>query len=85
MRHPLAILLLIAGASLPAGALTLKDVPQNHWAKPAVEDVTVRYGLMSGYSDGRFHGHRPITRYEFAAAMRKLMERLENRFADTKK
>ena len=41
------------------------DVPENHWAYAAVEQMA-KSGLVEGYPDGSFHGDRTMTRYEFA-------------------
>ena len=44
------------------------------------------YGCISGYSNGTYQGNRPLTRYEFAAAMNACLNQidrqLENNPAD---
>ena len=51
------------------------DVPQEHWAAAAVRAVT-ESGLMNGYPDGMFRGQAPLTRYEIAVILKRLIERL---------
>lgn len=41
------------------------DVPKNHWAYEAVEDLRAR-GFVHGFPNGTFKGDRLFTRYEFA-------------------
>ena len=41
------------------------DVADDHWAKEAV-DVLHGNGTIDGYPDGKFHGNRRLTRYEYA-------------------
>lgn len=47
----------------------LSDVQPTDWAFQALRSLVERYGCLSGYSDGRFQGDRPLTRYEFAAGL----------------
>ena len=47
------------------------DVPRGHWAYDAVQLVQ-RFGLMQGNPQSQFLGDKPMTRYEFAAALRRL-------------
>ena len=41
------------------------DVPADHWAKDAV-DTLHGNGALKGYPDGKFHGDKAMTRYEYA-------------------
>lgn len=50
------------------------DVPQNHWAFEAVDDLAKR-GLIIGYEDGLFKGDRALTRYEFAEVVHRAIQR----------
>ena len=43
----------------------MPDVPKNHWAKDAVDHLAGN-GIVQGYTDGKFHGDKPMTRYEYA-------------------
>ena len=63
-----AVILLAIG--LPAFAQEFPDVPPDHWAYDAVQDL-VDKGIIQGYPDGLFGGKRAMTRYEFAEALSK--------------
>ena len=55
------------------------DVPANHWAAQAVADLA-KAGILEGYLVGntaRFYGNRTMTRYEVAAALARLLKRVE--------
>jgi len=52
------------------------DVPQDHWAYNAVSRLA-EAGLLEGYPDGTFAGGRYLTRYEFAQAIARMVDRLE--------
>lgn len=54
-----------------------QDVPQSHWAYEAVSDLQSK-GILLGYPDGYFRGKRPLTRYEFAVAIERLLKNLPN-------
>jgi len=53
---------------LPAFAQQFPDVPFDHWAYQAVQDLADD-GIIQGYPDGTFSGKRALTRYEFAEAL----------------
>jgi len=57
-------------------AATFPDVPWDHWAYDAVSTLAEK-GIIVGYPDGYFKGNRPLTRYEFAAALRNALERIK--------
>ena len=42
-----------------------KDVPNDHWAVKAIEELAER-GIIKGYPDGIFKPDEPITRAEAA-------------------
>ena len=74
MRYPVA--LAMAGLlALPALAQTnpVETVPADHWAYGAVKQV-VDSGLIIGYGEGTFKGDRPLTRYEFAISIARLLQ-----------
>ncbi len=56
-------------------AQTFPDVPWDHWAYDAVATLAEK-GIIVGYPDGYFKGNRPLTRYEFACALRNALERI---------
>jgi opacity protein-like surface antigen len=61
-----AIAMTFAGS---AWAQVPPDVPPGHWAYDAIEEL-VDLGVLKGYPDGTFKGKAPLTRYEFAIAIR---------------
>lgn len=70
-----AILNAVLGADLPQDQNTVfPDVPENHWAFEAVDDLAKR-GLIIGYEDGMFKGDRVLTRYEFAEVVHSAIQR----------
>ena len=70
-----AVLNSVLGLDLPQDQnVVFPDVPQNHWAYVAVNDLAER-GLLVGYPDGTFKGDRAVTRYEFAEVIHRAIER----------
>lgn len=70
-----AILNAVLGADLPQDQNTVfPDVPENHWAFEAVDDLAKR-GLIIGYEDGMFKGDRVLTRYEFAMIVERAIQK----------
>jgi hypothetical protein len=70
-------LLLLAVALGPAFAQQpFSDVPTNHWAYNAV-NALAEQGLLEGYPDGTFQGKQSLTRYEFAQAVARMIDRME--------
>ncbi|MBD3293557.1 MAG: hypothetical protein GF393_11580 [Armatimonadia bacterium] len=51
-------------------------VPFDHWAYDAVE-MLAEQGIIIGFPKTGFHGDRPLTRYEFAMALSRLLTALE--------
>lgn len=53
------------------------DIPQSHWAYAAVKDLAGK-GLIKGYPpDGKFLGGRPVTRYEMATIIQRVIAHME--------
>jgi hypothetical protein len=52
------------------------DVPENHWAFEAIENLK-REGILVGYPDGTYKGPRATTRYELAVALNAAYQRLK--------
>lgn len=50
------------------------DVPENHWAYDYVSTLAGN-GVIEGYPDGYFDGHRAMTRYEMAGVLYRAMLR----------
>ncbi len=54
-----------------------KDVPPNHWAYSAVQDLAKK-GLIKGYPpDGNFLGNRTLSRYEMATIIERSLGRMD--------
>lgn len=68
-----------AYAFVPADEM--RDLSSNHWSYKAIEALTEKYGVMSGYPDKTFRGSRNMTRYEMAAALYKVMTKVEELIA----
>ena len=70
-----AILNAVLGADLPEDQTNMfPDVPANHWAYEAVNDMAKR-GLVIGYEDGQVKGDRTMTRYEFAMIVERAIQK----------
>jgi hypothetical protein len=52
------------------------DVPSGHWSYDAVQMLEEK-GLVEGYPDGLFKGDRPMTRYEMAMVVARVIAKLE--------
>ena len=74
----------VAFAVLPlrAPATPFADVPANHWAYQAIASLAAD-GLIDGYPDGSFKGDRPLTRYEMAAVVARVIAKIEATGAGT--
>lgn len=57
-------------------AQAFKDVDPTHWAYDAINEA-VKRGLLEGYPDGTFQGKRPITRYEMAMILARIMKMID--------
>lgn len=68
----IGVVLLLAFAVPAMAQGPFADVPTDHWAYPAVNDLQQR-GVLIGYPDGTFQGRRAITRYEFAVAIARMI------------
>ena len=72
------MLAVVAAASLVAvaapafAANPFSDVPMNHWAYDAVEQMAAK-GILEGYPNGTFKGNRAMTRYEIAQMVARMM------------
>ena len=52
------------------------DVPLTHWAYPALQKLAAA-GILEGYPpNGSYYGQRPMTRYEFAVAIARLLDKI---------
>ena len=74
----LALAAAVTMIAVPAMAQdNFPDVPENHWAYEAIENLK-REGILVGYPDGTFKGPRAATRYEMAVALNAAYQRLKN-------
>src|SRR5215210_2535655 len=54
------------------------DVPTDHWAYDAVNELA-QHGIVNGYPDSTFGGKRALTRYEFAVALQRMLQEVQRR------
>lgn len=66
-----------SAATRSAVATPFADVPANHWAYQAIQSLAAD-GLVEGYPDGRFKGDRPMTRYEMAVLIARVVAKVES-------
>jgi hypothetical protein len=81
----IGLVLLGATAVSPAaaqGSGPVPDVPQSHWAYDAVNSLA-QQDVLRGYPDGRYQGHRAITRYETAVALARFRHQVEHQLRGT--
>lgn len=72
-------LLAVLGTALFVPAIAqdnFPDVPENHWAYEALENLK-REGILVGYPDGTYKGPRDLTRYELAVALNAAYQRMK--------
>jgi hypothetical protein len=55
----------------------LKDIPAGHWASEAIK-VAANCGVVRGFPDGTFRGNEPVTRYQAAAIVARLLDAVRN-------
>lgn len=69
----LAVLLVPCSVRAQQGARPQETVPFEHWAYDACQQMS-DLGIIIGYPDGTWRGDRPLTRYEFAMAVSRLVD-----------
>lgn len=67
-----ALLLMSALPVLAQEAQPFSDVPANHWAAAAVAELA-QVGVFEGTNLAKFDGRRPMTRYEVAVALARML------------
>jgi len=71
---------LAAALVFPVGRTALatpfSDVPANHWAYQYIQSLAAD-GVIDGYPDGKFKGDRPLTRYEMAVVVARVIAKLQ--------
>jgi len=68
--------LLAVGGREAALATPFSDVPANHWAYEYIQSLAAD-GVIDGYPDGKFKGDRPLTRYEMAVVVARVIAKLQ--------
>lgn len=69
-------LVVSAHAQDTTGSKEFADVPLGHWAYPALQKLAAA-GIVEGYPPtGNYIGQRPMTRYEFAVAIARILDRI---------
>ena len=79
MKKHLAVVIavvMVLGLMLPVMASPFADVPENHWAYDAVKQLAA-YGLIEGFPDGTYKGQEPMTRYQMAMVIARLLSDLD--------
>lgn len=61
----------------------LRDVLPQDWAYEALRSLIQRYGCISGFPSLTYGGNRPVSRYEFAAALNSCLDRIEKLIASS--
>jgi len=51
------------------------DVPRGHWAYEAIDRLS-KAGIIEGMPNGTYMGQKPMTRYEFAVAIARLLDKI---------
>ncbi|MBR0325472.1 MAG: S-layer homology domain-containing protein, partial [Selenomonadales bacterium] len=72
---------LVIGAASTALANPFADVPADHWAYDAIDQLAAD-GVIEGYNDGTFAGDKAITRYEMAQIVARAMANTDVDAAD---
>lgn len=86
MKKYMAVVIAIAmvlGLMLPVMAGPFADVPENHWAYEAVKQLAA-YGLVEGFPDGTYKGQEPMTRYQMAIVIARLLSDLDTEIIELK-
>ncbi|MDP9025608.1 MAG: S-layer homology domain-containing protein, partial [Candidatus Eremiobacteraeota bacterium] len=66
----------LVGMGRAASATPFSDVPANHWAYQYIQSLAAD-GIIDGYPDGKFKGDRPLTRYEMAVVVARVIAKLQ--------
>lgn len=65
-----------ASAQTTREAAEFPDVPKNHWAYEAINKLASA-GIIEGRDGGVYVGNAPMTRYEFAVAIARLLDKIQ--------
>lgn len=68
----------LVGSAHAQDRAEFQDVPRDHWAYNALQKLAAA-GVVEGYPPaGDFRGQRAMTRYEFAVAIARILDRIPN-------
>lgn len=67
---------LVLALVAPVVGQPFADVPTTHWAYDAIAELAAK-GLVEGYPDGTFKGNQPMTRFEMAMIVARIIARIE--------
>lgn len=76
IRMTLLTALLLAG-SASAVPSRFPDVPRDHWARNAIDQLA-ETGILEGHG-GRFHGAQLVNRYQMAVIMKRVLDEVKRR------
>jgi len=83
LKRKLLILVLISAiinlSILPAFAVEIEDLSEDHWAYESVVDLVDR-GYMSLQDDNKFEGDEKVSRYELAEIIAEILNNIEQGF-----
>ncbi len=65
-----------ASAQTTRDSAEFPDVPKNHWAYEAINKLAAA-GIIEGRDGGNYVGNAPMTRYEFAVAIARLLDKIQ--------
>jgi hypothetical protein len=71
---PAIFLPLLVPASEAQDRPQFQDVPAGHWAYTAIQQLA-RAGILEGYSTDEYRGPKNLTRYEFAVAIARILDK----------
>src|SRR2546426_1170513 len=71
--------------AVPAFAQAPPDVPQDHWAYKAVEELAAKALVKGSPPQGNFIGKRVVSRYEMAVIVQRILARVEELIAQAGK
>lgn len=63
-------------AAAKLNTIALVDVPADHWALEAIKMMTLE-GYVTGFPDGTFRGNLPLTRYQAAVILTRMMTEVD--------
>jgi len=71
------VIIMMFALTMSSFAATLTDVPANHWAYSAVNEI-VASGILEGYPDGTFKGNDSVTRYQLSVVLVRVLDQIRD-------